>query len=104
MWWRTARSRPSVLFSQHNGDDTLRDRRISWVWRVRSERLVEIIDLEKYRLAIDLKAGGVYGAGGICAIALVTNNERTTATGIGSVITAVVDNYAWFIVARFTSC
>jgi hypothetical protein len=25
MWWRTARSRPSVLFSQHDGDDTLRD-------------------------------------------------------------------------------
>ena len=45
----------SVLFSQHDGDVALGDRRISWVGRVSSESLVKIIDLEKDRLAIDLK-------------------------------------------------
>jgi hypothetical protein len=45
----------SVLFRQHNGDDTLGDRRISRVGRVSGERLIEIIDLEKDRLPIDLK-------------------------------------------------
>jgi hypothetical protein len=45
----------SVLFSQHDCDYTLGDRRITWVGRVRSECLIEIIDLEKDRLSIDLE-------------------------------------------------
>ena len=48
-----SKCRHSVLFSQHDCDDTLGDRRISRVGRVRSERFVEIIDLEKDRLTID---------------------------------------------------
>jgi hypothetical protein len=50
--WRPTRR--SVLFRQHDGDNALGDR-ISWVGQVRYERLVAIIDLEKDRLAIDLK-------------------------------------------------
>ena len=55
VWRRALETCRSILFSQHDGDYTLGDRRISWVRRVRNERLIEIIDLEKDRLAIDLE-------------------------------------------------
>jgi hypothetical protein len=49
----------SVLFSQHDGDDALSDRRISWVGRVRGQHLIIVIDLEKDRLTIDLERAKV---------------------------------------------
>ena len=45
----------SVFLRQHDGDDALGDRRISWVGRVRGERLIEIIDLEKDRVPVDFE-------------------------------------------------
>jgi hypothetical protein len=55
LWRRTAECHRSILVSQHDGDDALGDRWISRVGRVRSECLVVVVDLEKYRLAIDLE-------------------------------------------------
>jgi hypothetical protein len=54
---RAAECGRSVLFSQHDSDDALGHRRIGRVGRVNSERLIEIIDLEKDRLAVDSNHG-----------------------------------------------
>ena len=42
----------SILLGQHDGDDALGDQWIGRVGRVIRQRLVEIIDFEKYQLAV----------------------------------------------------
>ncbi len=46
----------SVLFGQHDRNHALGDRRIGRVWRVIAARVIETIDLKKYRVAIDLNS------------------------------------------------
>ena len=41
-----------VLFRQHDSNHALGDRRIGWVGRVLAKRLIVVVDLEKYRVAV----------------------------------------------------
>ena len=59
----------SVLFGQHDVDDALGDGRIRRVGRVIGEGLVEVVNFEKYRVAVGLKRAEVVFAIRIVGVA-----------------------------------
>jgi hypothetical protein len=74
--WELAQSQRSILLRQHNRNHALGDRRIRWVWRVITTRVIKIIDLKEYCLTIDLERPKVMFAVRVVGVAeLVINGN-----------------------------
>jgi hypothetical protein len=78
---------PSILFGQHDRNHAFSDRGIRRVWGVIAARLIVIIDLEKYRVAVDLERAKVMflvWVVGVAEIVIDRNSFDDASDGFGA--------------------